>query len=316
MIKVIYTLIKRRQGMTVPTFEDMMEPMLRGIKDGREYRADELEEIIKESMGLTEDDLSKRMRNGNMTQVRHRLTWTKSYLKKAGLVDSPAYGTAKITEKGLEVLKTNPERIDGKFLKTLMSRPTESLPDENSPALDPVEKIMNEHAEIESMLKDDLLRKVKKLSPRGFELAVLDLCKKMDNRADVEHTGKPGDGGVDGIIHDSKFGVSKIYVQAKRHNEHVTKGQVMEFMLAVSGRATMKGIFITTAKIPDSARKVVEENKTVSIRLVDGSELAELMMEYNVGVAIQQHLEIKKIDEGYFSDRGSETSSSSQVSSM
>ena len=296
--------------MAVPTFEEMMGPMLRGIKDGREYRADELEDILKEGMGLTEDDLSRRVRNGNMTQVRHRLTWTKSYLKKAGLVDSPAYGTTKITERGLKVLDDNPECIDRKFLKTLMPRPAESLPDEGSPALDPVEKIMNEHAEIESMLKDDLLRKVKKLSPRGFELAVLDLCKKMDSRADVEHTGKPGDGGVDGIIHDSKFGLSKIYVQAKRHSDHVSKGQVMEFIAAVSGKATMKGIFITTAEIPESARREVRENKTVSIRLVDGNELAELMMEYNVGVAIQQHLEIKKIDEGYFSDRGSESSGS------
>lgn len=228
--------------------------------------------------------------------------------KKRRPVDSPAYGTAKITEKGLKVLNDNPGRIDLDIIKSPPNGPAKKPPGEG--VLDPVETIMNEHAKIESMLKDDLLRRVKNLSPRGFELAVLDLCKKMDNRADVVHTGKPGDGGVDGIIHDSKFGLSKIYVQAKKHSDHVSKGQVMEFIAAVSGKATMKGIFITTAEIPESARREVRENKTVSIRLVDGNELAELMMEYNVGVAIQQHLEIKKIDEGYFSDRGSKSSGS------
>ena len=287
--------------MAVPTFEDMMGPILRGIRDGGEYRAGELENILKESMGLTEADLSRRVRSGNMTQMRHRLAWAKSYLKKAGLVDSPAYGVTKITKRGIEVLETSPERIDRKFLEGLTPKPGEP-PVVDPPSLDPVEKIMNEHSKIEGMLKDGLLERVKTLSPRGFELVVLDLCKKMDDRADVEHTGRPGDGGVDGIIHDGRFGLSEIYVQAKRHASHVSKGQVMEFIAVVSGKPTKKGIFITTAEIPESARKAVKENSTVSIRLVDDGELASLMMEYNVGVATQWRLEIKKIDEGYFGD--------------
>ena len=295
--------IRKKAGvyMAVPTFEDMMEPMLRGIKDGEEYRASELEKIIAERFSLTEDDLNRRMQNGNMTQVRHRLTWAKSYLKKAGLVDSPAYGVSKITEGGLKVLEGNPERIDRRFLEGLKPEPTGKIP----PVLDPVEKIMSEVSEIEGMLKDNLLEKMKALSPRGFEIAVLDLCKKMSG-ADVEHTGKPGDGGVDGIIHDSKFGLSKIYVQAKRHASQVSKSQVMQFMGAVSGKSTRNGIFITTAEIPKSAGKETEENKNVSIKLVDGNELAELMLEYNVGVAVEHRLEIKKIVESYFDELGSE----------
>lgn len=124
----------------------------------------------------------------------------------------------------------------------------------------------------------------------------------MDNRAEIEHTGKPGDGGVDGIVHDDKFGLSKIYVQAKRYTSPVTRGQVREFIGVVSGKPTQKGIFITTADIPRSAREEVKENKTVSIRLVDGGELARLMIEHNVGVAVHQRLEIKKIDADYFED--------------
>ena len=138
------------------------------------------------------------------------------------------------------------------------------------------------------------------------------MCKKMDSKAEVEHTGKPGDGGVDGIIHDDKFGLSKIYVQAKRHTRPVTKGQVMEFIAAVSGKSTKKGIFITTAEIPKSAKKETGRNSTVSIRLIDGNELAGLMIEHNVGVAVQQSLEIKKIDMSYFEGFGFGPRDSSQ----
>lgn len=286
----------------MPTFEDMMEPVLRGISDGRGYSLYELEEIVAKGLGLSEGDLSRRTKSGRMTQVRHRLTWTKVYLKKPGLVEYPARGMIRITERGREVLEGKPDRIDRRLLKKLEAGFVSGQLEGDPPVLDPWEEIMARHSEIENILKSDLLERVRALHPRGFELVVLDLCKKMDSRADVEHTGKPGDGGVDGIVHDDRFGLSEIYVQAKRHTSPVTKGQVMEFIGAVSGKSTKKGIFITTADISKPAREVVATNKAVSIRLVDGDELVRLMIEHNVGVAVQQLLEIKNIDAGYFED--------------
>ena len=287
--------------MVVPTFEDMMGPVLRGISDGRDYSADDLVEIVKNDLNLSEDDLSRYTKNGRMTRVRYALTWTKTYLKKAGLVESPAWGKVKITEKGRGV-GAKPERIDCKLLKKLEAGYTDDQPEHDPPARDPEEEIMARHSEIEDLLKDDLLGIVRALHPRVFEQVVLELCKKMDSKAEVEHTGKPGDGGVDGIIHDDKFGLSEIYVQAKRYTDPVPKGEVMKFIGAVSGKSTTKGIFITTADIPKSARQETATNKLVSIRLVDGGELAKLMMEHNVGVTVKQHLEIKEIDAGYFKD--------------
>ena len=273
-----------------------MGPVLRGISDGGEYSMDELEKIVAESLGLSEDDLDRRIKNGHMTLVRHRLTWAKTYLKKAGLAEYPARGMLRITEDGKGVLKARPERVDRKLLKKLEGKST----DDDDETLDPEEIIMKKHSEIEDLLKNNLLEKLRALHPRGFELAILNLCKKIDGRAEIEHTGKPGDGGVDGIVHDDKFGLSKIYVQAKRYTNPVTKGQVMEFIGAISGKPTKKGIFITTADIPKSAREEAKANKTVSVRLVDGGELARLMIEHNVGVAVHQRLEIKKIDTDYF----------------
>ena len=281
--------------MAVPTFEDMMGPVLRRISDGGDYSMDELEKIVAESLGLSEDDLARRTKNGNMTQVRHRLTWTKTYLKKAGLAEYPARGMLRITEDGKDVLKARPERVDRKLLKKLEGKST----DDDDATLDPEEVIMKKHSEIEDLLKNDLLEKLRALHPRGFELAILNLCKKMDSRAEIEHTGKPGDGGVDGIVHDDKFGLSKIYVQAKRYTGQVPTGQVREFTGVISGKSK-KGIFMTTADISKSAREEVRANNDVFIRLVDGSELASLMIEHNVGIAVQQRLEIKKIDMYYF----------------
>lgn len=287
----------------MPTFEDMMGPVLRGISDGRDYSVGGLVKIVKEGLNLSEDDLNRYTKNGRMTRVRYGLTWTKSYLKKAGLVESPAWGMIKITEKGREV-GSKPERIDRKLLKRLEVGDTCDRPEDDLPVQDPEEEIMARHSEIEGLLKDDLLEIVRALHPRVFEQVVLDLCKKMDPKAEVEHTGKPGDGGVDGIIHDDKFGLSEIYVQAKRYTGPVPKGEVMKFIGAVSGKSTTKGIFITTADIPKSAKEETATNKLVSIRLVDGGELAKLMMEHNVGVTVKQRLEIKEINTGFFEDFG------------
>lgn len=246
--------------MVVPTFEDMMGPVLRGISDGRDYSADGLVEIVKKDLNLSEDDLSKYTKNGRMTRVRHALTWTKTYLKKAGLVESPAWGKIKITERGREV-GTKSERVDRKLLKKLEAGYTNDQPEQDPPVRDPEEEIMARHSEIKGLVKGELLETVRALHPRVFEQVVLELCKKMDSRADVEHTGKPGDGGVDGIIHDDKFGLSEIYVQAKRYTSPIPKEEVMKFIAAVSRTSTMRGIFITTADIPKSARKEADTNK-------------------------------------------------------
>ena len=164
--------------MVLPTFEDMMEPVLRGISDGGDYSMNELEKIVAESLSLSEDDLSKRTKNGHMTQVRHRLTWTKTYLKKAGLAEYPVHGMLRITKDGQEVLKARPKRVDRELLKKLGAKGTDGSSGTDPPNLDPEEEIMTRHSEIEDLLKESLLEKVRALHPRGFELAILDLCKK------------------------------------------------------------------------------------------------------------------------------------------
>lgn len=290
-----------------PVFEDMMLPLLSSIEDRRAYSMDDLERMVAERLNVSEDVLNELTPNRQMTKVRNRLGWAKSYLKKAGLVDYPSRGVVTITEKGKGVLLSNPPRIDRKYLNNLKKRDgvgnieTKNDDDDRTPE----ETIMHGYDEINSVLEDDLLERIRAMTPRGFELMVLDLCKKMN--ADIRYvsTGKPGDKGIDGIITlNDGFGLDKIYVQAKKHKNPITGESVRAFMGVLSSKPTKKGIFITTANIPESVSNEAKENENVSVKLISGNDLVRLMIDHDAGVVTDQTLTIKKMHEEYFEGFG------------
>ena len=286
-----------------PTFEDMMLPLLSGIKDHREYSMDDLEKMMAEKLNISDDVLNELTPNRQMTKVRSRLGWAKSYLKKAGLVQYPSRGLAAITERGGDVLTSNPARINRKYLNNLENKGDADNVEtgDGDGDLTPEETIIHGFDEFNSMLESDLLEKVRGMTPRGFELMVLDLCKKMNADTRYVHTGRSGDKGIDGIITlNDGFGLDKIYVQAKKHKYPVTGENVRAFMGVLSSKPTKKGIFITTAEIPASVRDEAKENENVSVKLIDGDDLVRLMIDHNAGVVEDQTLTIKKMHDGYF----------------
>lgn len=283
----------------MPTFEDMMLPLLREIEGGGTYSMSDLVEAVAKRLKVPKDVLNILAPNRRMTKVRNRLSWAKSYLKKAGLVQYPSRGLVEITNKGKKVLGSDPNRIDRQLLNDIAD--LEPDPGGNSDSSTPEEIIEREHKKIDRMLKEELLEKVKGMSPDGFERMVLDLCRKVNgDTGDVVHTGRPGDGGIDGIIYDGGLGLDKTYVQAKRYKQAVTSQDVQAFIGALNSNVT-RGIFITTADIPKPARKAAEKSDR-SVRLVDGNELVCLMVRHNAGVTDSQTLIIKQMDEGYFED--------------
>lgn len=289
----------------MPTFEDMMLPLLVGIRDRRRYSMDDLEDIVAKDLNLSEGVLTELTPNRQMTKVRHRLGWAKSYLKNAGLLKYPSRGLTEITEKGQDVINSNPPRIDRAYLDEMPPDDSDMGETDSDSDLTPEETITHEQEKIERMLENDLLEKIRAMAPRGFELMVLDLCKKMNADTRYVHAGRPGDGGIDGIITlNDGFGLSKIYVQAKKHKHQVRNDDVRAFVGALSLKATKKGIFMTTAGIPDSAREEVEKNENISVRLIDGSDLVRLMIKHGAGVSDVQTVKIKKIDDGYFDGFG------------
>ena len=285
----------------------MMLPLLSSIEDRRAYSMDDLERMVAERLNVSEDVLDELTPNRQMTKVRNRLGWAKSYLKKAGLVDYPSRGAVTITEKGKGVLLSNPPRIDRKYLNNLKRRDgvdnIETKDDDDNRT--PEETIMHGYNEINSVLEDDLLERIRAMTPRGFERMVLDLCKKMNADIRYVHTGKSGDKGIDGIITlNDGFGLDKIYVQAKKHKNPITGENVRAFMGVLSSKPTKKGIFITTANIPESVNNEAKENENVSVKLISGNDLVRLMIDHDAGVVTDQTLTIKKMHEGYFEGFG------------
>ena len=148
----------------------------------------------------------------------------------------------------------------------------------------------------------ELLETLAKVHPIQFEGIVLNLLHAMGygtSRDDLQRVGGSGDGGIDGIISLDKLGLEKVYVQAKRLQNAVGRPEVQGFYGALAGQRANKGVFITTSSF---SKQAVEFARSVErIVLVDGSRLAELMIDHAVGVT-HRPLKVPKLDSDYFDD--------------
>jgi len=116
------------------------------------------------------------------------------------------------------------------------------------------------------------------------------------------HAGKTGDGGIDGIIKEDKLGLDVVYIQTKKwDNNPVGRPDVMQFAGALQAQKANKGIFITTSRFTDDARRYVSQIGS-KIVLVDGEQLTNLMIEHDVGVSTVSLYPVKKIDTDYFDE--------------
>jgi restriction system protein len=246
----------------------------------------------------------------------NRVGWAKTYLSKAGLLKSTRRSFFQISDRGLNILVQNPTRIDNGILRQFpefnefQNRKTEKT---EKPIVQNLEEVSSTPEEslgaayqtIRVNLATEILETVKSCSPNFFERLVVELLVKMGYGGTLQDAGKAigksGDGGIDGIIKEDRLGLDVIYLQAKRWEGNVSRPEIQKFAGALLGNQARKGVFITTSDFTKEARDYV---KTISsnIILIDGEELAELMIDYNVGVSIATTYEIKKIDSDYFSE--------------
>ncbi len=304
--------------MSVPNFQQLMLPLLRSAADtGGETSVPDLSEKIALHLGLSEDDLGRVLPSGKQTVFRNRLNWAKSYMGKAGLVESTRRGHFCVTERGLELLKTNPQTIDVSVLVkfpefaawTSEERKSEVADDQITTIseIDPEEQMAVSFSKLTKSLSADLIERVHSFSPSFFEQLIVDLLLAMGyggGRAEMGRSlGKSGDGGIDGVIKEDELGLDVVYVQAKRYavSNAVPVREVRDFIGSLEGHRASKGVFVTTSTFPASAREFVER-VSKRVILIDGIELARLMIRHNVGVRVKDTYEIKKIDEDYFSE--------------
>ena len=302
--------------MTIPDFQAIMLPLLQYASDGKEHSLREAITYLADVFNLSDEERKELLSSGQQAVFDNRVGWARTYLKKAGLFISPKRGFFQITDRGRDILIQNPLEINLKFLNQFPEfiefKTTKKDNDKSEPEIieisetTPQESIEFGYQKIRKELELELLNRVKSCSPDFFERLVVDLLVKMGyggSRRDAGRAiGKSGDGGIDGIIKEDKLGLDIVYIQAKRwDNTVVGRPEIQKFVGALHGQRARKGVFITTSRFSQEAREYVSiiDSKIV---LIDGQELAQLMIDNHVGVSTVSIYEIKKIDSDYFTD--------------
>jgi len=304
--------------MAIPDYQTLMLPVLKLASDGKEHKFSQAVEDLADKFELTTEERNELLPSGSQAVFNNRVGWARSYLKQAGLLSSPRRGFFKITPVGLELLASNPEKINASMLEQYPSfiefrnrrkdksadDPDQPItPDEDGASLTPEDALASAYNKLRSALESEVLGAVKESSPSFFERLVVDVLVKMGyggNRQDAgKALGKSGDGGIDGIINEDRLGLDVIYIQAKRWEGTVSRPEIQKFAGALQGKRARKGVFITTSSFTREAREYASMIDS-KIILIDGEHLSRLMAEYNVGVSTVGLYEVKKLDSDYF----------------
>ncbi len=282
--------------MAIPDFQTIMRPLLQLASDGKQHSNREAREILARTFKLNDEEKNALLPSGRQGIFVNRIAWAKAYLQQARLLDTPERGHFTITDRGREALKDAPERITINFLQkfpefaefrtpTKKPKGPQTEPSTEEEERTPEETLEAAHLRLRADLAAELLGRVKTSSPRFFEHLVVELLLKMGYGGSREEAGEAvggaGDEGIDGVISEDRLGLDSIYLQAKRWEGTVGRPEIQKFVGALQGKRARKGVFITT---------------------IDGKQLAELMIDFNVGVDPVISYEVKKITLDYFDE--------------
>jgi restriction system protein len=303
--------------VTVPDYQSLMAPALHALADDQEHPVSELRTVIGEQLRLTNDDRRATIPSG-ASLFANRLHWAITYLYQAGLVRRPKRGVVQITPRGQDVLAKYPDRVDlgvlvqfEEFLefRSRSRRADQAAPDTaGASETTPRETVAAAVEEANAAVAVEVLDRVRQRGAAFLEHLVLDVLTAMGYggaRGSAEHTGRPGDEGLDGVIRQDPLGLDRIYVQAKCYaaDRSVGRPEIQEFVGALHGAQADRGIFITTGRFSSEA-KVYAERVAARLVLIDGHMLAGLMVNLNIGVQDRETYVIKRIDEDFFEDVG------------
>ncbi len=301
--------------MTIPDFQSIMLPLLKFIGDGQEHNNHEIADALALQLGLTDEDREEMLPSGNQTRFGNRTAWAKTHLNMAGLLESTGRGRCRITDRGLSVLRDDPPNISIKFLKQLQgylehrrgSTPVgDHDPEDGEACQTPREVLETSYQDLRRELAQELLEQIMSCSPRFFENLVLDLLVAMGYGGSwkdaVQAVGRSGDGGIDGIIKEDKLGLDVVYIQAKRWEGNVGRPVVQAFAGSLMGQNARKGVLIITSQFSKEAKEYVTALPQTKIVLIDGYELAQLMIDHDIGVTKVASYDVKKTDLDYFGE--------------
>ena len=303
----------------IPDYQSIMLPLLKVVNDEQEHRFRDLIETLSEYFGLDDNQRKELLPSGSQLIFDNRVGWAKTYLKKAGLIEYTKRGVIKITARGVATLQENIDKIDVKYLKRFEEfNEFQSISTQDDSGIGvienieqtdqtPEEQFEKSYQHLRTNLAQELLDKARNVTPAFFERLVVELLVKMGYGGSISDAGKAigktGDEGIDGTIKEDKLGLDIIYIQAKRWQagNSVGRPEIQKFVGALAGQGAKKGIFITTSNFTKDALDYTPKNET-KIVLIDGIQLSQLMIDYNLGVSSSQVYELKRMDNDYFED--------------
>lgn len=307
--------------MAVPDYQSLMLPILQALADGNPRPVSEVRADVAQRLGLSEDELQERIPSGQPV-FDSRANWAMSYMAQAGVLHRPRRGIIRITERGREALGSDIDRIDNRFLEQFEEfrefrersrRPrhtsdqaggeTQSEPADEQTEIAPQERLSAAVNEANAALATEIVERLRSRDPSYLEGVVLRLLTALGYggaQGGTEQLGGPGDRGLDGLIRQDSLGLDRIYVQAKRYaaDSPVGRAEVQQFIGALRGAQTDRGVFITTSRFTPQAKEEAPRN----VVLIDGDELGRLMVEHNVGAETAETFELKRMDENFFED--------------
>jgi restriction system protein len=315
-----------RFGMAIPDYETFMLPMLRMFAAGAQNVNDCLPQLI-EQFAITPEEARELIPSKRLTVLQSRAHWARTFLGKAGLLQSPRRNVHIITDRGRDLLAENPQRVDYKLLMrypefaewrriSIEGKSSETESNEGSPSVSqvaqaappaqsPDEVLDQAFSQINSALASELLEEVTKITPQRFEGLILDLLLKMGYGKGETGAGRltknSADGGIDGIIFEDSLGLDAVYIQAKKYapGNNVSRPDIQRFVGSLTGEGATKGVFVTTSDFSREARDYLHRVQH-RIVLINGQKLAELMIDHEVGVRARQVYVLRSIDENYF----------------
>ncbi|KIC13681.1 restriction endonuclease [Leisingera sp. ANG-Vp] len=303
--------------MPIPDYQEMMRPLLQAFADGAKNVSQALPSLI-ETLGISEAEAEELLPSGKKTYLSDRAHWARTYMTKAGLIQTVKRNHHVVTDLGLTFLHKHPDRIDNSVLSqsaefsSWRERPSRDQgqrisPQHPEPAQTPEDRMFSAFAEIESDLANDVVDAVMSLSPARFEKLVVDLLLSMGyGGGELERglqTNLSGDGGIDGIINEDELGLDAVYIQAKRYAKETKVGRpaLNAFVGSLTGEGASKGVFVTTSDFSKDAIEYVDRVQH-RIVLINGDRLARLMIKHEVGVRARRSYVLRSVDEDYFAD--------------
>lgn len=315
MHPIDYRQMKQSKNNNLPTFDSCFYSVLNVLIEQNNVQPKEniQKAVLDNIQHLPANLLTLRYEQNHELIIIDRINWALTYLKKAGLIDSPRRKYYQITKQGIELFK----QIDFKFdindlkqfkpdiVKSAHAKVKTKAPQVNTNDKAITMHDLKQYAQLWQLhLQKSLLNQLIATDPYIFENMMVALLSKMGYKGThglALTTQKSNDGGIDGIINQDPLGLQSIYLQVKRYDQanHVDSPKIDAFAGALRRFHANLGVFITTSSFTKGATLAANQ---LNIRLIDGETLVKLMLQYKVGIKLAKSFDFYDIDQDFFNN--------------